>query len=100
EEGGRDGGSGGEGEKNDEEAAAIGEEEAANEAAEHGAICGLRRHSYSPRRIGAGSQRVARRRGRALPSSVTRMARARTTPRTRNEGSGGTPKIFVATMRA
>jgi len=35
EEGGGDGGPGGEGEKNDEEAAPIGEKEAANEAAEH-----------------------------------------------------------------
>src|SRR5580700_3167897 len=52
---GGDGGAGAESEKNDEQAAAIGSEQTANDAPEHGSIAGARRAHHSPRRIGAGS---------------------------------------------
>src|SRR5580692_2090001 len=52
---GGNGGAGSESEKNDEQAAAIGSEQTANDAPEHGSIAGARRAHHSPRKMGAGS---------------------------------------------
>src|SRR5215470_1585133 len=100
EEGGGDRSASRKSEKNDEESAPVREKETANEAAKHRIVGAWRRHIHSPRRMGAGSQRVARRSGRALPRRVTRVASASTTPRARSEGCGGEPKILMPTIRA
>ncbi len=100
EQGSGDGGSCAQSKKNNEEATAIGAEQVADDAPEHCAICGVARGHHSPRRIGAGSYREARRRGMALPSRVTRAARARITKRTSTEGAGAAPKILSPTKRA
>src|SRR5262249_47567514 len=59
EEGGGDRSASRKSEKNDEESAAVREKETANEAAKHRIVGAWRRHIHSPRRMGAGSQRVA-----------------------------------------
>src|SRR5216684_4987397 len=88
------------GEQYNEKAAGIGAEQASDDAPEHGSItCAMSGH-HSPRRMGAGSYREARRNGRALPRIVTPAASAITTKKTISEGSGAAPKIFSPTTRA
>lgn len=55
EEGGSDGGAGAQGEQHNKEAAAIGAQETADDAPEHGAIGGTEGGHHSPLRMGAGS---------------------------------------------
>src|SRR6202171_6424772 len=93
EESGGDGGACAKGEQHNEKAAGIGAEEASDDAPEHGSItCAMSGH-HSPRKMGAGLYREARRSGIALPRSVTPVASAITTRKTIRDGSGAAPKI-------
>src|SRR5258707_13947757 len=100
EESGGDGGAGAKGKQHNEKATGVRAEETADNAPEHGPIGCARVGHHSPRKIGAGSMRDARRSGRALPRIVTPVASAMTTKKTITEGSGAAPKIFSPTKRA
>src|ERR1700682_6104385 len=100
EESGSDGGACAKGEQHNEKAAGIGAEEASDDAPEHGSItCAMCGH-HSPRKMGAGLYREARRSGIALPRSVTPVASAITTRKTMRDGSGAAPKIPSPRRRA
>src|SRR5258708_38276635 len=80
--------------EHDEQPAWICAKQAADDAPEHSPIgCATVGH-HSPRRIGAGSYREARRKGRALPRMVTPAASAIIMKKTMSEGSGAAPQIF------
>src|SRR5260370_31810992 len=76
EEGGGDGGACAQGKQHNEKATGGRAEETADNAPEHGPIACAKGVHHSPRRMGAGSQREARRSGKGLPKIVTPAASA------------------------
>src|SRR6266566_383620 len=98
--GGGDGSAGSEGEQHDEQPAAVGSEQTPKDAPEHRSIGIAKFSHHSPRKMGAGSMREARRRGMALPRSVTMAAIPITTRKTSRVGSGAAPKILSPSRRA
>src|SRR5215472_3464146 len=95
-----DGGADAERQQHDEQASGISAQQTPEDAPEHGSIGVSRLGHHSPRRMGAGSIREARRSGRTLPRRVTSAASPITTKKTSSVGSGAAPKIFSPSRRA